>query len=52
MRVGIPTVFLDPRTIGWAGVAAVIAIITVFAAFVALALAWYAKHRRTAPQLT
>ena len=47
-----PYGFLDPRAIGWGGVAAVIAIIAVFAAFVALALAWYAKHRRTAPQLT
>lgn len=47
-----PYGFLDPRGIGTGGVAGVIATIAVFAALVGYGLAWYAKHRRTALQLT
>lgn len=47
-----PYGFLDPRGIGVAGVAGVIATIAVFSALVTYGLAWYAKHRRTAPQRT
>jgi hypothetical protein len=47
-----PYGFLDPRGIGLPGVAGAIATIAVFAALVACGLAWYAKRRRMAPQLT
>lgn len=45
-----PYPFLDPRTSSLGGVAIAIASIAVFAAVIALCIAWYAKHRRSALQ--
>lgn len=47
-----PYGFLDPRGIGVAAVAGVIVVIAVFTSLVAFLLAWYAKRRRSALQLT
>lgn len=47
-----PYGFLDPRASGAIPVAVAILAIALFASLVAYGLAWYAKHRRMAPQRT